>query len=93
MNIDRALVECLPGLERDSRLVFQLHDDLVFEHIDERMGIVPMYRVLYARWIRYLNYAPLLARVAREIDPEQLLNGELVLLWVTAHVLERQDGD
>src|SRR4051794_16151375 len=60
VNIGGALVERLPCLERDGRLAFQLHDDLAFEHIDERMGVVPMDYVLCARRIRYLDYATLL---------------------------------
>ena len=42
VNIGGPLVECLAGLERDRRLAFQLHDGLAFEHVNERMGVVPM---------------------------------------------------
>src|SRR6185437_4535852 len=55
-------------------LAFQLHNDLAFEHVDERIGIVPMDHVLCARRIRHLNHATLLARVVREIDREQFLH-------------------
>src|SRR3954468_13969790 len=74
VNIGGPLVERLPCLERDGRLAFQLHNDLAFEHIDERMGVVPMDHILGARGIRHLNYATLLARVIREIDREQFLH-------------------
>ena len=40
MNIGGTFVESLPCLERDGRLAFQLHDDLAFEHVDERMGVM-----------------------------------------------------
>src|SRR5215469_11679700 len=46
VNIGGPLVERLPGLERDGGFSFQLHDDLAFEHVDERMGVVPMDYVL-----------------------------------------------
>ena len=74
VNIGRPLVERLPCLERDGRLAFQLHDDLAFEHVDERMGVVPMDHVSCARRIRHLNHATFLARVVREIDREQFLH-------------------
>jgi hypothetical protein len=74
VNIGGALVERLPCLERDGRLTFQLHNDLAFEHVDERMGVVPMDHVLCARRIRHLKHATLLARVVREIDREQFLH-------------------
>src|SRR5215213_8005769 len=74
VNICRPLVESLSCFERYSRLAFQLHNDLAFEHVDERMGIMSMGHVLSARRIRHLNYATLLARVVREIDREQLLH-------------------
>src|SRR5215831_19649380 len=59
VNIGGPLVEGLPCLECDGRSAFQLHNDLAFEHVDERMGIVPMDHVLCARRIRHLNYATL----------------------------------
>src|SRR5499427_4936788 len=74
VNIGGPLVERLPCLERDGRFAFQLHDDLAFEHVDERIGIVPMDQVLCARRIRHLNDATLLAGVVREIDREQFLH-------------------
>src|SRR3954454_15335785 len=70
VNIAGALVECLPCLERDGRLAFQLHNDLAFEHVDERMGVMSIDYVLCARQIRPLNHATLLARIVREIDRE-----------------------
>src|SRR5262245_49001545 len=60
VNIGGPLVERLPGLERDGGFAFQLHNDLAFEHVDERIGIVPMDHVLCARRIGHLNYATLL---------------------------------
>src|SRR5216684_4061147 len=74
MNVGRALVERLPCLERDGRLALHLHDDLAFEHVDERMGVVPVDHVLCARRIRHLDHETLLARVVREIDREQFLH-------------------
>jgi PPOX class probable FMN-dependent enzyme len=74
VNIRRSLVERLPCFERNGRLAFQLHNDLAFEHVDERMGIMSMDHVLSARRIRHLNYATLLARIVREIDREQVLH-------------------
>src|SRR5215472_1985885 len=74
VNIGGPFVERLPGLERDGRFAFQLHDDLAFEHVDEGIGVVPMDHVLCARRIRHLNHATLLARVVREIDREQFLH-------------------
>jgi hypothetical protein len=35
-------------------LALQLHDDLAFEHVDERMGVVPM-DVISARQHSYLR--------------------------------------
>jgi hypothetical protein len=74
VNIGRTLGERLPCLQRDGGLAFQLHDDLAFEHVDERMGVVPMDHVSCARRIRHLNHATLLARIVREIDREQFLH-------------------
>src|SRR5207237_9865384 len=48
--------------------------DLAVEHVDERMGGVPMDHVSCARRIRHLKHATLLARVVREIDREQFLH-------------------
>src|SRR5262249_19199042 len=59
VNIAGTLVERLPRVERDGRLAFQLHDDLAFQHVDERMGIVPMGYVSCARRIRHLDHATL----------------------------------
>src|SRR5215471_7010558 len=74
VHIGRTLVERLPCRERDGRLAFQLHDNLAFEHVDERMGVMPMDHVLCAWRIRHLKHAALLARGVREIDREQFLH-------------------
>src|SRR5205814_419787 len=63
VNIGWPLVERLPCLERDGSLAFQLHTDLAFAHVDQRMGVVPMHYALCTRRIRHLNHATLLARV------------------------------
>jgi len=62
-------------LKRDGRLAFHLHDDLAFEHVDERVGVVPMDHISCAR--RYDTSsmrASLPAGVVREIDREQFLH-------------------
>ena len=74
VNVGRTLVERLPCLERDGRLAFHLHDDLAFEHVDERMGVVPVDHVACARRIRHLEHEGLLARVVREVGREQGLH-------------------
>src|SRR5262249_20375200 len=73
MNIRRTLVEGVPRLQRNGRLALQLHHDLTFEHIDERVGVVSMNDVLRTGRIRHLDHASFLARAVCEICREQFL--------------------
>src|SRR6185437_331078 len=67
MNVVGPLIKSLTRRKRDFFPAFHLHDNRAFQHVNERMRVVPMNRIRSARWIHYGDHQTFLAGKARKI--------------------------